>query len=151
MLPFALGRPAFDDWMLRMAHHRGVAIDASPVLGALHLMHDYKHVEVQGPGNSRSVYKGVDRRHNIKLMRLSFRDLEIPVRDRSDMWGSLAELPHFRICPTGRGCQELEMSLNTQHMFARAGTRGCTLNSMGPRRYSRLFGCRGRCWRAPLL
>ena len=149
MLAFSLGRPAFDDWMLRMAHHRGIAVDASPVLGALHLMHDYKHVDIQGPGNSRSVYKGIDRKHNIRLVRLSFRDLGIPVRDRSDLWGSLAELPHFRVCPTGSGCREYELARNSRHMFAKAGTRGSTFNSMGARRYSRLFGCVSRCRRAP--
>lgn len=148
MLSFALGRPAFDDWMLLMAHHFGIALDASPVLGALHLQHDYKHVESVGSGSRLAIFKGADRRYNMQLMRMSFRNLGVKIRNRTELWGSLMWLPHFRVCPAGNSCRGFRLEKAQRDKFAQRGKLGATVHSMGVKQYSMLFACSARCsWR----
>lgn len=43
--PFAIGRPAWDNWMLYRARSlSAILIDATPVLTAVHQNHDYSHI-----------------------------------------------------------------------------------------------------------
>lgn len=62
--PFALGRAAFDNWLLWRARDLGVpVIDATRAVTALHQRHDYAHV----PGGFESVYYGVEAQRNLQL------------------------------------------------------------------------------------
>ena len=46
ILPFAIGRPAWDNWFLGHAHKmRSPMIDASAVITAIHQNHSYEHVK----------------------------------------------------------------------------------------------------------
>lgn len=50
ILPFAIGRTAWDNWLIYRARARGAAvIDATQVVTAIHQNHDYTHV----PGGGR--------------------------------------------------------------------------------------------------
>jgi len=54
MPPFALGRFAWDNYMCTVARKRSRLIDASAVVSALHLYHDYRHFQPAdgGPGHT---------------------------------------------------------------------------------------------------
>ena len=41
--PFAIGRFHWDNFMTRMAIEHGFAVDATPMISAVHLNHDYSH------------------------------------------------------------------------------------------------------------
>ncbi len=61
---FAIGRPAWDNWMVYAAHSRGVAVvDATPVVTAIHQNHDYGHVR-DGEGGT---WHGPEERRNKAL------------------------------------------------------------------------------------
>lgn len=63
--PFAIGRPAFDNWLLWKAHSLGAPlVDASEVVLAVHQNHDYSHY----PGGQKGVWVGLDAQENRKLM-----------------------------------------------------------------------------------
>lgn len=52
--PFALGRPAFDNWFIYRARSRWVpVIEASPVVMAVHQNHDYSHIPLGEEGFRR--------------------------------------------------------------------------------------------------
>ena len=62
--PFAVGRAAWDNWMLYRARSRKAAlIDATQVVMAVHQNHDYAHV----PGGAQEVWKGREAMRNLKL------------------------------------------------------------------------------------
>lgn len=63
--PFAIGRGAFDNWLVYHARSESVAvIDATAVVTAVHQNHDYAHVR----GGRRQVYvKGEEAKRNIEL------------------------------------------------------------------------------------
>jgi hypothetical protein len=63
--PFAIGRPALDNWLLWKAHSLGSPIvDASEVVLAVHQNHDYSHY----PGGQKGVWEGLEAQENRKLM-----------------------------------------------------------------------------------
>ena len=71
--PFAIGRPAWDNWMVYAAHSRGVAVvDATPVVTAIHQNHDYSHVR-DGEGGS---WKGPEERRNKALAKGGRHDID---------------------------------------------------------------------------
>lgn len=62
--PFALGRTAWDNWLLYDARSRGARlIDASPVVMAVHQNHDYSHC----PGGMEGVWEGAEAQRNLEL------------------------------------------------------------------------------------
>jgi len=65
LLPFALGRAAFDNWLLWRATVGGAAlVDASSEVLAVHQNHDYAHHK-QG---QKGVWEGPEARRNRELM-----------------------------------------------------------------------------------
>ncbi len=64
MPPFAVGRPAWDNWFIYSARAAGCpVVDATAAMMAVHQNHDYRHVP-QGTGSS---YSGPEAEHNQKL------------------------------------------------------------------------------------
>ena len=64
MPPFALGRAAFDNWLVWHARSSGAAvIDASPGLLPLHQRHDHSHLA----GGADWAYGGPEARRNVEL------------------------------------------------------------------------------------
>lgn len=62
--PFALGRAAFDHWLIWKARsQRATVVDATQAVMAVHQNHDYSHV----PGGKSQVREGEDARYNIEL------------------------------------------------------------------------------------
>lgn len=65
MLPFAIGRPPFDNWLLWKARSLGASlVDASEVIMAVHQNHDYAH----HPEGRIGVYEGPEAKRNRELM-----------------------------------------------------------------------------------
>jgi hypothetical protein len=65
LLPFALGRAAFDNWLLWKATASGAAlVDASDQVLAVHQNHDYAH----HPQGQKGVWEGVEAERNRELM-----------------------------------------------------------------------------------
>jgi hypothetical protein len=63
--PFTIGRPRYDNWMIREAKYRGdKVIDATGMVLAVHQNHDYRHIQ-GAPANSP--YDSPESRANIKL------------------------------------------------------------------------------------
>ena len=61
---FALGRPWFDQWLIKAAREmKAPVVDASLVAPVLHQNHDYNHV----PGGAEWVWKGKEAEHNLAL------------------------------------------------------------------------------------
>jgi hypothetical protein len=69
--PFAIGRPAWDNWTLYRAHTLTVPlIDATPVMMAVHQNHDYSHLPQVKQGlwkGEEQFWKGEEQLANIKL------------------------------------------------------------------------------------
>lgn len=62
--PFALGRSAWDNWLLFRARQRGAAvIDATQAITAVHQNHDYTHI----PGGKKAAWVGAEAEQNWKL------------------------------------------------------------------------------------
>jgi hypothetical protein len=62
--PFAIGRPFYDNWLVRQAIRRaGVLIDATPSVTAIHQNHDYAH----SPGDN-TLKKGPESERNAQLL-----------------------------------------------------------------------------------
>ncbi|MCX5999861.1 MAG: hypothetical protein NTU41_09825 [Chloroflexi bacterium] len=65
LLPFALGRAAFDNWLLWKARStRALLIDASRTVMAVHQNHDYSH----HPQGKNGVWEGTEAQRNRQLM-----------------------------------------------------------------------------------
>ena len=65
MPPFAVGRPGWDNWVLRETRRRHLPlVDASAVITAIHQDHDYAHV----PGGDSKTYEGPEARDNRRMM-----------------------------------------------------------------------------------
>jgi len=59
--PFAIGRPAWDQWLLYKFHKDGIpAIDATKMITAIHQNHDYHHISY-GDGKS---WNGIEAQRN---------------------------------------------------------------------------------------
>ena len=71
MPPFAIGRPAWDNWTLYRARDLSVPlIDATPVIMAVHQNHDYSHLPQVKEGlwdGKEQFWKGEEQLVNIKL------------------------------------------------------------------------------------
>ena len=71
MPPFAIGRPAWDNWTLYRARTLSVPlIDATPVVMAVHQNHDYSHLPQVKEGlwkGEEQFWKGEEQLANIKL------------------------------------------------------------------------------------
>lgn len=62
--PFAIGRTAWDNWLVYGARARGAAlIDATPAVLAVHQDHDYTH----HPDGAAGVWKGQEAKENLEL------------------------------------------------------------------------------------
>jgi len=62
--PFAIGRLAWDNWLVWKAASLGAAIvDATPVVCAIHQIHDYSHVD----GGNEWIWKGEETQRNLKM------------------------------------------------------------------------------------
>src|SRR5215471_77198 len=67
MPPFAIGRPAWDNWTLYRARALSVPlIDATPVVMAVHQNHDYSHLPPEQQERA-GFFKGEEQLANIKL------------------------------------------------------------------------------------
>jgi len=65
LLPLALGRVGWDNWLIWHARSKGAAvIDASDVVMAIHQNHDYSH----HPGGEEAVWRGEEARRNRELI-----------------------------------------------------------------------------------
>jgi len=65
LLPFALGRAGFDNWLLWKAHSLGAPIiDASQAVMVVHQNHDYSH----HPQGQKGVWEGAEAKRNQQLM-----------------------------------------------------------------------------------
>jgi hypothetical protein len=64
MPDFAVGRLWFDQWLIKSARQRGIAVvDASPMAPVLHQNHDYNHVS----GGEERVWRGAEAAENFRL------------------------------------------------------------------------------------
>ncbi len=71
MPPFAVGRPAWDNWLLYHARaSQAMVIDASPAVMAIHQLHDYSHL----PHGEHTRFKGVEAEVNKQILRDAVRD-----------------------------------------------------------------------------
>ncbi len=61
--PFVVGRARFDNWLVWRARQRGVVVDASKAVLAVHQEHDYGHVE----GGLREAHFGAEADRNLEL------------------------------------------------------------------------------------
>jgi len=65
LLPFAIGRAAFDNWLLWKARSLGApVVDASEAVLAVHQNHDYSH----HPQGQKGVWEGSEAKSNIALL-----------------------------------------------------------------------------------
>ncbi|MBV9609937.1 MAG: hypothetical protein JO187_10310, partial [Acidobacteria bacterium] len=65
LLPLALGRVGWDNWLIWHARSKGASvIDASEVVMAIHQNHDYSH----HPGGAEAVWRGEEARRNRELI-----------------------------------------------------------------------------------
>lgn len=60
---FVVGRARFDNWLVWQARQRGVVVDASDAVLAVHQAHDYAHVE----GGLAEAHFGAEAEHNLVL------------------------------------------------------------------------------------
>ena len=107
--PFAVGRPAWDNWMIYRARKLGIpVIDASPSTIVIHQTHDYRHVK-HATGEK---WQGPEARQNLAL-------LGIPKRNRF----SLDDATHL-LTPTGLtrspGANEFRRRLRTKLLLTDA-------------------------------
>lgn len=61
--PFAIGRARFDNWLVWRARERGMVVDASAAVLAVHQRHDYAHI----PGGQDEAHFGVEAARNLAL------------------------------------------------------------------------------------
>ncbi len=61
--PFVIGRARFDNWLVWRGRQRGVVVDASAAVIAVHEEHDYAHVD----GGLHEAHFGVEAAHNLEL------------------------------------------------------------------------------------
>lgn len=61
--PFVVGRAGFDNWLIWRARSRGVVVDASDAVVAVHQRHDYGHL----PGGKQAAYYGPEAMRNLRL------------------------------------------------------------------------------------
>lgn len=97
---FAIGRPAWDNWLIMDIRRRGIdLVDASRIVGAIHQNHDYRHV----PLAKGVVWEGpeADRNRNLALLDApTFQPRLHSIYSASRVltrWGVLPawDLPHF--------------------------------------------------------
>ncbi len=66
--PFAVGRPAWDNWMIYEARRRGIpVIDATYAVMAIHQNHDYSHTTEGREGGRQAVWFGEEAEENRRL------------------------------------------------------------------------------------
>lgn len=69
MPPFAVGRPAWDNWMIYEARRRGYAVvDATEEMMAIHQNHDYSHTAEGRGGGVMAVWRGEEAEENRRLV-----------------------------------------------------------------------------------
>ncbi len=106
MPPFAVGRPAWDNWMVADAKRRGMpVIDATAVVTAIHQNHDYSHTTEKRDGR----WRGPESEYNKRLARgigyiLDISDAEW-VLDAGDDAPRLKERPGL-LRSLGRKCSD---------------------------------------------
>jgi hypothetical protein len=61
--PFVVGRARFDNWLVWRARERGLVLDASRAVLAVHQHHDYSHI----PGGFREAHFGEEADRNLEL------------------------------------------------------------------------------------
>jgi hypothetical protein len=61
--PFVVGRARFDNWLVWRARQRGMVLDATRAVVAVHERHDYDHVE----GGFEEAHFGVEAARNLEL------------------------------------------------------------------------------------
>ena len=65
---FAVGRPAWDNWMVYEARRRQIpVIDATDAILAVHQNHDYSHTSEGRAGGKAAVWRGVEAQRNRDL------------------------------------------------------------------------------------
>lgn len=71
MPPLAVGRSAWDNWLLYHARAlRAMVVDASPTVTAIHQLHDYSHL----PGGEQAAFRGAEAQLNQQMVREAVRD-----------------------------------------------------------------------------
>jgi hypothetical protein len=65
---FAVGRPAWDNWMIYEARRRRIAVvDVTKAVMAIHQNHDYSHTQEGCEGGKQALWFGVEAERNRKL------------------------------------------------------------------------------------
>lgn len=112
---FAIGRPAWDNWMINHAHGRGwTTVDVTRAVVAVHQNHDYSHL----PGN-KPPYGSEEAKQNLALAGGRRRKFNIMDTDR-ELIGGKVRRPRLYL---GRIFRRLERVFVTESM---AGYRGKT-------------------------
>jgi hypothetical protein len=71
MPPLAVGRSAWDNWLLYHARaSRAMVVDASPTVIAIHQLHDYSHL----PNGEQTAFRGAEAQLNQQMVRDAVRD-----------------------------------------------------------------------------
>ena len=60
---FLVGRAGYDNWLVWRGRQRGIVVDTTAVVVAIHQTHGYQHVE----GGKDTAYYGPEAEHNIEL------------------------------------------------------------------------------------
>jgi hypothetical protein len=71
MPPLAVGRTAWDNWLLYQARaSKAMVVDASPAVMAIHQLHDYSHL----PNGEHTAFRGAEAQLNQQMVRDAVRD-----------------------------------------------------------------------------
>lgn len=102
---FALGRAAWDNWLLAAAAEAGAAIvDASGTLPIIHAMHGYQHV----PDGWREVWGDAEARRNLELAGSRLKNLDQVATHRFNGEEIALLTPENSFEPTGGEAQQAE-------------------------------------------
>ena len=145
---FAIGRSIWDNYLTKMANVRGLAVDASAVIEAVHLDHDYTHTQT---GTHASAFHGAASLYNKALAMTSYARVKV-----DDSWTSFSyhsDIQHLELqaCPATcrRGGTDVRVRVKEMGAYpklTRIANR--TLASEGRCPFARHFGCRSgeRSW-----
>ena len=98
MPPFAIGRAAFDNWLIWRARQAGPVIDATEAVVAIHQPHAYGHLG----GGKEEAYYGEEADENRRLAGRPETDLH-PARREPQAWAESLPAPESRLDPPGTG------------------------------------------------
>ena len=135
---FAIGRSVWDNYLTKLAKLRGHAVDASPVITALHLDHDYSHAR-----SKEATFRGPASLYNKALESTSLARMGIGHEKGSDI-----QWLEYQACP--RACKD-NGSYGDGRLYVRRKRQGSfpalqsianmTIRFSGQCSYAYMFGC----------